>query len=61
IVGRPRALGAAWIGAGAAVAVAQVLGELLGWRAGLLGDAQILPAAVAAAIASALVALFEKG
>lgn len=60
LVGRPRALGAAWIGSAAAVAAAQAVGELLGWRAGLLGDAQLLAAFVAAAAASALVALFEK-
>ncbi len=59
VIGRPRALGTAWLAAGAAVAVAQAVGELAGSRVGVLGDAQLLYAALAAATASALVALME--
>jgi hypothetical protein len=59
-IGRPRALGTAWLAAGAAVAVAQAIGELTGSRAGVLGDAQLLYAAVAAALTSAVLALAER-
>jgi hypothetical protein len=57
--GRPRALGHAWILAAAAAACAQALGELAGLTAGLLGDAQVLLAAVAALVAAAVVAVAE--
>lgn len=60
LFGRPRALATAWIAAAAAVAVAQVLGELSGLRAGVLGDAQLLLAAVGATLASLVVALMER-
>jgi hypothetical protein len=59
-IGRPRALGSAWLAAGAAVAVAQVIGELAGTRVGVLGDAQLLYAAVAAALTSAVLAVMER-
>lgn len=59
-IGLPRALGTAWLAAAAAVAVAQVAGELSGSRVGVLGDAQMLFAAIAAAITSALLALIER-
>jgi hypothetical protein len=59
-LGRPRALGTAWLAAAAAVAIAQVVGELSGSRVGVLGDAQLLYAAVAAAITSAALALVER-
>ncbi len=58
--GRPRALGTAWLAAAAAVAVAQVIGELSGSRVGVLGDAQLLFAAIAAAVTSALLAVVER-
>lgn len=59
-IGRPRALGTAWLAAAAAVAVAQVIGELSGSRVGVLGDAQLLFAAIAAAVTSALLAVVER-
>ena len=59
-IGRPRALGTAWLAAIAAVAVAQVAGELAGSRIGVLGDAQLLYAAIAAAITSAALAMLER-
>lgn len=58
-LGRPRALGTAWIAAAAAVAVAQTVGEVTGTRLGVLGDAQLLLGAVGAAITSALLAAME--
>ncbi len=59
-IGRPRALGTAWLAAGAAVAVAQVIGELTSSRVGVLGDAQLLYAAVAAALTTAALAALER-
>ena len=61
LVGRPRALGAAWLAAVAGVAVAQAVGELTGSRVGMLGDAQLLFAAVAALLTSALLIVRERG
>lgn len=58
-LGRPRSLGAAWILAAAAVALAQAAGEMTGSRLGVLGDAQLLLAAVAAALAALAVSLAE--
>ena len=58
-VGRPRSLGAAWVLAFAGVALAQATGEIVGSRLGVLGDAQLLLAAVAAAIAAVAVSLAE--
>jgi hypothetical protein len=52
-LGRPRSLGAAWLLALAAVAVAQAAGELTGSRVGVLGDAQLLFASVGAFLAAA--------
>jgi hypothetical protein len=52
-LGRPRSLGAAWLLALAAVAVAQAAGELTGSRVGVLGDAQLLFASVGALLAAA--------
>jgi hypothetical protein len=49
----------AWVLSVAAVLVAQVLGEIGGWRTGTLGEAQVLLAAVGAAIASITVAVLE--
>ena len=52
-LGRPRSLGAAWLLALTAVAVAQVAGELTGSRVGVLGDAQLLFASIGALLAAA--------
>lgn len=59
VVGRPRSLGAAWVLAAAAVALAQAIGELSGSRVGVLGDAQLLFAAAAAAAATFAVSVAE--
>lgn len=59
MLGRPRSLGAAWILAGAAVALAQAAGEISGSRIGVLGDAQLLLAAVAAVVAAFAVSVAE--
>ena len=58
-LGRPRSLGTAWVLAAAAVAVAQAAGEISGWRLGMLGDAHLLLAAVAAVIAAFAVSVAE--
>ena len=58
-LGRPRVLPAAWALSFAAVLAAQVLGEIGGWRTGTLGEAQILFAALGAALASITVAALE--
>jgi len=52
-LGRPRSLGAAWLLAITAVAIAQAAGELTGSRVGVLGDAQLLFASVGALLAAA--------
>ena len=59
LLGRPRSLGAAWVLAAAAVALAQAVGEISGSRIGVLGDAQLLLAVVAAAAAAAAVSVAE--
>jgi len=59
LAGRPRSLGRAWLLALAAVAIAQAGGELTGTRIGMLGDAQLLFAALGAAIAGAGLAVAE--
>jgi hypothetical protein len=59
VLGRPRALGAAWVLAAAAVALAQAAGEISGTRLGVLGDAQLLLAAIGAAVAALAVAVAE--
>jgi len=58
--GRPRALGSAWLLAGAAALAAQTVGELGGVRSGVLGEAQILLAAIGAGLASLTVAAVER-
>lgn len=58
--GRPRSLATAWLAAAAAVAVAQVVGELAGVRIGTLGDAQLLLAGVASAVTSGALAVVER-
>ena len=57
--GRPRALGRAMLLAAAAAASAQALGELTGSSLGVLGDAQLLFAAIGAAAAAAVVTVAE--
>ncbi|HET7700807.1 MAG TPA: hypothetical protein VFM06_08095 [Candidatus Limnocylindria bacterium] len=59
-LGRPRALGRAWLLALAAVAVAQAAGELTGSRLGMVGDAQVLFAAAAAALAALGLGIAER-
>jgi hypothetical protein len=58
-LGRPRSLGAAWVLAAAAVALAQAAGEITGSRLGVLGDAQLLLAAVASVVAAFAVSVAE--
>ena len=58
-LGRPRSLGAAWVLALAAALLAQAAGEVFGSRLGVLGDAQLLLAAGAAAIAAFAVSIAE--
>ena len=58
-LGRPRSLGAAWVLAAAAVALAQAAGEISGSRLGVLGDAQLLLAAIAALVAAFAVSVAE--
>jgi hypothetical protein len=60
-LGRPRSLGAAWLLAIAAVAIAQAAGELTGSRVGVLGDAQLFFAAIGALLAAAGQAIAEGG
>ena len=57
--GRPRALGRAWLLAGALALGAQALGELAGVSLGVLGDAQLVLAVVASGIAAAIVGIAE--
>jgi hypothetical protein len=59
VLGRPHSLGAAWVLAAAAVALAQAAGEISGSRLGVLGDAQLLLAAVAALVAAFAVSVAE--
>jgi len=56
---RSRSLGAAWVLAAAAVALAQAAGEISGSRLGVLGDAQLLLAALAALVAAFAVSIAE--
>jgi hypothetical protein len=60
-LGRPRSLRAAWVLAAAAVALAQAAGEISGSRLGVLGDAQLLLAAIAALVAAFAVSVAEPG
>jgi len=57
--GRPRSLARAWLLAAALALAAQAVGELGGVSLGVLGDAQLALAAVAAGIAAAIVAIAE--
>ena len=50
---------AAWILSFAAALVAQVAGEIGGWRTGTLGEAQVLFAVLGAALASVAVVVLE--
>ena len=59
-IGRPRHLVAAWIASLTAVLVAQVLGEVSGGRAGVLGDAQLVAALASSFIASVAVIALER-
>lgn len=59
LAGRPRSLGRAWLLALAGVAIAQAAGELTASRLGVLGDAQLLLATLAAAVAAVGVSLAE--
>ncbi len=60
LAGRPQSLLAAWVLAASLAAVAQALGEVLGSRIGVLGDAQVLLAAAAASVAAIAVAVAER-
>lgn len=60
IFGHPRGIGPAWLLAFVAVLAAQALGELLGSRTGLLGEAQLLPAAIGASLATLTVVARER-
>jgi hypothetical protein len=57
--GKPRSLGRAWLLAAAAAASAQAIGELAGFTVGVLGDAQLLLATIAALAAAGVVAIAE--
>jgi hypothetical protein len=48
-----------WFLSAAAVLAAQAIGELIGWRTGTLGEAQVLFACGGAALASLTVAVLE--
>ena len=60
-LGWPRSLGAAWLLALTAVAIAQAAGELTGSRLGVLGDAQLLFATVGALLATIGQTIAERG
>ena len=57
--GRPKGMAAAWALSFAAALVAQVAGEIGGWRTGTLGEAQVLFAVLGAALASVAVVVLE--
>lgn len=59
-LGRPRSLGRAWLLALAAVGIAQAAGELTGSRLGVVGDAQLLFGAMAAALAAIGLGIAER-
>jgi hypothetical protein len=50
---------AAWVLSLAAVLGAQAFGEIAGWRAGTLGEAQVLFACLGAGLASMIVVAVE--
>ena len=60
-LGWPRSLGAAWLLALTAVAIAQAAGEVTGSRLGVLGDAQLLFATVGALLATIGQTVAERG
>ena len=60
LVGRARARVAAGLRAAAAAGVAQAVGEITGSRLGVLGDAQLLLAAVGATLAALIVVVAER-
>lgn len=60
VLGRPRAMGTAWLAAFAAVAVAQAVGEIGGAHLLVLGDAHLGPAAIGALATSLALALRER-
>ena len=60
LTGRPRALVAAYVAAATAALLAQVGGEVAGWRSGVLGDAQLLAGGIAALLAALAVAALER-
>ena len=57
--GRPKGMAAVWVLSIAAALLAQVVGEIGGWRTGTLGEAQVLFAAFGAALATVTVAVLE--
>ena len=57
--GRPKSMLATWVLSIAAALVAQAAGEIVGWRTGTLGEAQVLFAACGAALAAMAVATLE--
>jgi len=57
--GRPRSLAAGYVAATTAALLAQVSGEIAGWRTGVLGDAQLLAGGIAALLAALAVAALE--
>ncbi len=59
VLGRPRLLLAATLASAVGVVLAQVAGELPRSPVAVVGDAQLGPALVASALASAVVALVE--
>lgn len=59
-IGRPRSIVAGHLAAATAALVAQVGGELGGWRVGVLGDAQLFPCLAAALLAAGAVAIIER-
>jgi hypothetical protein len=58
-LGRPKGMVAAWVLSFAVAFAAQAAGEIAGWRTGTLGEAQVLLAAIGAALASLVVAALE--
>ena len=60
LFGHPRGIVAAWLLAAVAVLAAQAVGELLGSRTGVLGEAQLLPAAIGASLATLTVVARER-
>lgn len=58
--GHPRAIGPAWSLALGAVLAAQAIGELSGFRTGVLGEAHILLGAIGAGLASLVVVVRER-